>query len=100
MSSKAASSVSSSSPSSRPSLPASSRGALSRLYQRYFGTAEARSTHLALLTHTALFVGAWLLIARRGEAVLQGHTPLLTPQQAQQAASMPLQPAGTPGTPY
>ena len=83
-----------------PPSPSTEGGLLSRLYQRFFGSAEARSTHLALLTHTALFVASCVLIARRGEAVLQSHTPILTQQQTQQAASMPLQPPGSPGVPY
>ena len=83
------------------SSPSSSRGGwLSLLYQRYFGTAEARSTHMALITHTLLFTATCVLIARRGEAIIQQHTPILTQQQTQQAASMPLQAPGTPGAPY
>ena len=82
------------------SLSHSQRGWLGRMYQHYFGTAEARSTHIALLTHTLLFAAACVVIAARGEAVLQQHTPILTQQQSQQAASLPLQPPGMPGAPY
>jgi len=61
------------------------------MWRRYFGNAESRSLHLTLLSNVALFAVSALLITGYGESLLMSATPIITQQEAVEAARQPLQ---------
>ena len=63
-----------------------------QLWRRYMGSDESRALHLTLLGNCALFAASCFLIARHGEALLLSGAPLMTQQEAMQAATQPLAP--------
>ena len=69
---------------------------LGAVYQRFFGTAEARAVHIDLLRNIGLFAVSGALIAYQGEWLIHQGTSLLTPAQAQQAAQQPIGAGGPP----
>ena len=79
-----------------PRPPPEPTSYLGALYQRYFGTPEARSVHLHLLLNTALFATSVALIAWRGDSLIHESTKMLTPAQAQSTAQQPLAPPPAP----